>query len=222
MPAVFTATNRIDDGRAVIGAGGFRRLQPVGRPHRTRWAERRSTRRSARVVVDHHPMLTARLELTPSARYELTAGTGFDAVAAVSALTSEFAVDTEGFDADLVRAHAAAAAQLDPAAGGLVRAALVRDPAGAGRVVVVIHHLGVDAVSWQAIIEDLIVAWAQRSAGHPYHLRAVGTSERAWMSALSARMTTRTDGAAEACWLARLPEHTRFPRSIAIGTGRTP
>ena len=31
-------------------------------------------------------------------------------------------------------------------------------------------------------------------------------------------MTTRTDGAAEAYWLARLPEHGS-PRSIAIGTG---
>ena len=41
----------------------FRRLQPVGRPHHTRWAGRRSTRRSAQVVVDHHPMLTAQLEL---------------------------------------------------------------------------------------------------------------------------------------------------------------
>ena len=69
---------------------------------------------------------------------ELTAGTGFGAVAAVSALTSEFAVDTRGFRWDLVDAHAAAAAQLDPAAGGLVRRRSSGDPAGAGprRVVI--------------------------------------------------------------------------------------
>lgn len=133
------------------------------------------------VVVDHHPMLTARLELTPSARYELTAGTGFDAVAAVSALTSRIRRGHRGFS---MRTWSVLTPRprdsIRPPVGWSAR----RSSRTGGRVVVVIHHLGVDAVSWQAIIEDLIVAWAQRSAGASLpsagrrHLRA-GLDERA-------------------------------------------
>ncbi|QFZ21531.1 non-ribosomal peptide synthetase [Saccharothrix syringae] len=52
-------------------------------------------------------------------------------------------------------------ASLDPRAGELVRVALVRTPAGEpDRLVVVLHHLVVDGVSWRVLLPDLHAACA--------------------------------------------------------------
>lgn len=96
----------------------------------------------------------------------MLAGNDFDADAAVITVVSAHPVGTEGFDADLIAAHSQAASRLDPAQARLVQVTLVTGADDAGRIVVVIHHLGVDAVSWQAIIEDLMTLWAQHEAGH--------------------------------------------------------
>ena len=40
--------------------------------------------------------------------------------------------------------------------------------------------LGVDAVSWRVIIEDLLTAWAQHQGGQAYSLRPEVTSARAF------------------------------------------
>ncbi|MGM1059511.1 amino acid adenylation domain-containing protein [Saccharothrix sp. Mg75] len=65
------------------------------------------------------------------------------------------------------------AASLDPRTGDLVRVALVRTPADApDRLVVVVHHLVVDGVSWRVLLPDLRTA----CAGGP--LAPAGTSWR--------------------------------------------
>ncbi|MFT7834524.1 amino acid adenylation domain-containing protein [Saccharothrix sp. BKS2] len=65
------------------------------------------------------------------------------------------------------------AASLDPRAGELTRVALVRTPAGEpDRLVVVLHHLVVDGVSWRVLLPDLHAACAGAE------LAPVGTSWR--------------------------------------------
>ncbi|MEZ5210150.1 MAG: non-ribosomal peptide synthase/polyketide synthase [Gordonia sp. (in: high G+C Gram-positive bacteria)] len=157
-------------------------------------------------VVAAHPMLSAALIQDETGAWHLTAGTGFVAAEAVTVIESGSPVGTAGFDDDLVRAHALAAGRLDPARGRLVQTAVVTDPAGAGRVVVVIHHLGVDAVSWRIIVEDLVVLWAQRSAGEPAQVRPVTVSERAWMHALASRVDDHRGEIAY--WADRVPART--------------
>ncbi|EGD53199.1 non-ribosomal peptide synthetase, partial [Gordonia neofelifaecis] len=165
-------------------------------------------------VVRVHPMLSAQLSKVPAendaadndaADWALVTGTPFDAQAAVAHIAADAPLGSERFDDALRAAHAGAAGRLDPATGSLVQAVHVTDPTGAGRVVVVIHHLGVDAVSWQAIIEDLVTGWAQLSAGEPIALRPEGTSARAWAGALADQAQSRT-GELD-YWLTRLPEH---------------
>ncbi|EUA20701.1 condensation domain protein [Mycobacterium xenopi 4042] len=39
--------------------------------------------------------------------------------------------------------------------------------ADAGQLVLVIHHLVVDAVSWRILLEDLNTAWFQHRSGQP-------------------------------------------------------
>ncbi|WP_433725976.1 amino acid adenylation domain-containing protein [Nocardia sp. CA-129566] len=83
------------------------------------------------------------------------------------------------------QALAAAVQRLDPVGG--VMAALTWLDGGAevsGRLVIVLHHLVCDAVSWRILLPDLMSAWAQADAsGEPYLLE-VGTSVRTWADAL--------------------------------------
>ena len=56
--------------------------------------------------------------------------------------------------------------------------------ASAGQLVLIIHHLAVDAVSWRILLEDLNIAWAQHHSGQPVALPAAGTSFARWSSLL--------------------------------------
>ncbi|MGW9266472.1 amino acid adenylation domain-containing protein, partial [Gordonia terrae] len=160
-------------------------------------------------VVDAHPMLTATLAQTEDG-WRSTVGNAFDGASAVIEVSSVAAVGTDEFDSDVRTAFGAVSATLDPEAGQLVRAALIRDRDGVGRVLLVIHHLGVDAVSWPILIEDLITGWAQLSDGRDIELRAEQTSARAWTDALAAR--TESWHEQRDHWLEQLP-----PRPTPLG-----
>ena len=81
-----------------------------------------------------------------------------------------------------------ARSRLDPAAGVMLSALWV---ASAGELVVIIHHLAVDAVSWRILLEDLNIAWAQHHAGQPVALLVGGTSFARWSSLLAERAHAR-------------------------------
>ena len=53
------------------------------------------------------------------------------------------------------------------------------------QLVLIIHHLAVDAVSWRILLEDLNIAWAQHHNGQPVALPAGGTSFQRWASLLA-------------------------------------
>ncbi|MGH3580820.1 MAG: condensation domain-containing protein, partial [Mycobacterium sp.] len=76
----------------------------------------------------------------------------------------------------------AARARLDPAAGSMLSALWVT---GTGQLVVIVHHLAVDAVSWRILLEDINIAWGQHHAGQPVELPAGGTSFQRWAAVLA-------------------------------------
>ena len=76
----------------------------------------------------------------------------------------------------------AARSRLNPAAGVMLSALWV---ASTGQLVLIIHHLAVDAVSWRIVLEDLNIAWAQHHSGQPMALPATGTSFARWASLLA-------------------------------------
>ncbi|OBG81540.1 non-ribosomal peptide synthetase [Mycobacterium sp. E802] len=76
----------------------------------------------------------------------------------------------------------AARSRLNPAAGEMVSALWVPHT---GALVLMIHHLAVDAVSWRILLEDLNIAWAQHRSGQAIELPAVGTSFARWSSVLN-------------------------------------
>jgi amino acid adenylation domain-containing protein/non-ribosomal peptide synthase protein (TIGR01720 family) len=64
--------------------------------------------------------------------------------------------------------------------GPLIRAALVDLPDASQRLLLVIHHLVVDGVSWRILLEDLQTAYQQLSAGTPLRLPAKTTAFKDW------------------------------------------
>ncbi|HTX95679.1 MAG TPA: amino acid adenylation domain-containing protein, partial [Mycobacterium sp.] len=76
----------------------------------------------------------------------------------------------------------AARSRLNPSAGVMLSALWV---ASTGRLVVIIHHLAVDGVSWRILLEDLNIAWAQHHSGQQVALPVGGTSFARWSKLLA-------------------------------------
>lgn len=124
-------------------------------------------------LLDRHPMLRSRLVVDDAGRWSLMV----PEPGSVHATACLRAVDEWSDDA-LV----AARSRLRPATGAMVSALWV---AGARQLVLIIHHLAVDGVSWRILLGDLITAWAQHSHGQPVVLPEEATSFRRWASVLS-------------------------------------
>jgi non-ribosomal peptide synthase protein (TIGR01720 family) len=87
---------------------------------------------------------------------------------------------------EVVLAEAGSArGRLDPCAGVMVQVVWFDAGVGVpGRVLLVLHHLVVDGVSWRVLLSDLAVAWGAVSAGRGVELAPVGTSFRGWAGLL--------------------------------------
>jgi len=70
--------------------------------------------------------------------------------------------------------------------GPLLRATLFRMGGASDRLLLVVHHLVVDGVSWRILVEDLMTAYRQLSEGDAIQLPPKTTSFRHWSERLSA------------------------------------
>ncbi|MGW2677748.1 amino acid adenylation domain-containing protein [Streptomyces sp. NPDC001436] len=78
----------------------------------------------------------------------------------------------------------AATGRLDPEAGTMADFVWFAADSGEGRLLIVLHHLVVDGVSWRILMSDLAEAWQAVRSGRTPELPAVGTSARRWSAAL--------------------------------------
>ncbi|MBN9635620.1 MAG: AMP-binding protein, partial [Actinobacteria bacterium] len=78
-------------------------------------------------------------------------------------------------------AVAAARGRLNPSAGVMVSGLWV---GATEQLVLMVHHLAVDGVSWRILLEDINIAWAQHRAGQPVELTTTGTSFQRWAALL--------------------------------------
>src|SRR5262249_24803610 len=96
-------------------------------------------------------------------------------------------LDAAGCEACICEHARAAESRLAPAAGVLVQA--VWFDAGAqrsGRLLLTIHHLAVDGVSWRILVPELAAAWSAVAGGGEPALTTRGTSFRRWAQWLAA------------------------------------
>ncbi|WPO00380.1 non-ribosomal peptide synthetase [Pseudomonas sp. MUP55] len=73
---------------------------------------------------------------------------------------------------------------LDLNAGPLLRAVLVQLADGSQRLLLVIHHLVIDGVSWRILLEDLQSSYQQLAQGAAVQLPAKTSATRAWAERL--------------------------------------
>ncbi|MFD3523904.1 amino acid adenylation domain-containing protein [Streptomyces sp. NPDC058653] len=71
--------------------------------------------------------------------------------------------------------------RLAPDDGVMLRAVWRRE---ARQLVLAVHHVVVDGVSWRILMDDLATAWRQLTSGVPVELPPVGTSFRRWTQLL--------------------------------------
>ncbi|MFE7313382.1 amino acid adenylation domain-containing protein [Streptomyces sp. NPDC057555] len=151
------------------------------------------------LLLDHHDMLRLRVTATPGGR------PGLEVLpqGAVSARTRLTRVDIAGLagartDALVAEAAEAARLRLRPGTGGVLEAVWYdAGPDRPGRLLLVVHHLAVDAVSWRTLTADLAAAWHVVTAGadgDSAPLPPVCTSYRRWAELLvaEARSAERT------------------------------
>ncbi len=136
-------------------------------------------------VADRHDLLRARawceerrwrLEVRPAGAVRASGWLRRVAVAGLDPAARREAVAAAG---------AAATARLDPAAGVMAQAVWFdAGPRERGWLLIVIHHLAVDGVSWRILLPDLAAAWQAEG------LEPVPVSFRRWAGLLAARRPT--------------------------------
>jgi amino acid adenylation domain-containing protein/non-ribosomal peptide synthase protein (TIGR01720 family) len=105
------------------------------------------------------------------------------------------------------QAFTAVQASLNLTHGPLLRAALIpATPAMVGRLLLVIHHLAVDRVSWNILLDDLQSVYTQLSQGKPPWL-APATDFLAWAEALQQAVHSERFRQERTYWLAASRAH---------------
>ncbi|MFD0417377.1 amino acid adenylation domain-containing protein [Streptomyces sp. NPDC127108] len=120
-------------------------------------------------LVGHHPMLRAKLVRGDRWSFDIPEA----APAPVTWQESGLPVD---------ECVALATDGLDPEDGVMLRAVWRR---AERQLVVVVHHVVIDGVSWRILMEDLATAWRRLGEGAPIELPPVGTSFRRWTQLLA-------------------------------------
>ncbi|KPY89750.1 Pyoverdine sidechain peptide synthetase II, D-Asp-L-Thr component, partial [Pseudomonas syringae pv. tomato] len=111
---------------------------------------------------------------------------------------------------------------LDLKNGPLLRAVLVNLPHGEQRLLLVIHHLAVDGVSWRVLLEDLQQAYVALTKGQPVALAAKTTSLKRWAEQLQQYATGAVLTAERDYWLRALQgDDQPLPRDKPEGSMRT-
>ncbi|WNG29291.1 amino acid adenylation domain-containing protein [Cystobacter fuscus] len=103
--------------------------------------------------------------------------------------------------------------------GPLLRAVLFHLGGGrSGRLLLVLHHLVVDGVSWRILLEDLLTAYSRLALGAAPELPPKTTSFQAWARGLSEHARSEALEAERSWWLARpWSRVTRLPVDVSGG-----
>ncbi|MFJ6694630.1 amino acid adenylation domain-containing protein [Streptomyces sp. NPDC091272] len=171
--------------------------------------------RAVQAVLDRHDALRLRLTVPVAGLWSpQTLPQG--AVRASDVVSRVQTAPGEGRDEALAAQVQAARARLRPEDGLMVQAVLLDEGDGrAGRLLLVIHHLAVDGVSWRILLPDLRDAWNAVSEGRDVQLDPVGTSYRRWTKTLSEQART-------AARVAELPLWTQQSAADEVHLGQRP
>ena len=131
-------------------------------------------------LAERHDALRLRFRQTPGAGWQQECGPA--AGSAVAACVDLAALPPRRWRQALASAAAQAQAALGLEHGPLLRALLLRGPAACGdRLLLVVHHLAVDGVSWRLLLADVEAGCTAAAMAEP-----PGTSFKEWAERLQA------------------------------------
>ncbi|MEU4198970.1 amino acid adenylation domain-containing protein [Streptomyces sp. NPDC026294] len=155
-------------------------------------------------VLDTHAMLRAKVTGGPEPALHVAPRGAVDAAALVSRVDATHVPD-DGLDGAADRAAREAVRRLAPADGVLVQAVwLDAGPARTGRLVLAVHHLVVDGVSWRILVPDLQAACEAVAADREPDLDPVGTTFAQWSALLAEQAADPARTAELEHWIALL------------------
>ncbi|MCA9715211.1 MAG: amino acid adenylation domain-containing protein [Myxococcales bacterium] len=130
----------------------------------------------------HHDALRLRFTRGPDGAWAQECLEAVDDVEVVIEEVSDAAaLDEAERAAAIERVAIGLRSSLDVSRGPLVKAAIVYFASDAPcRLLLTVHHLVVDAVSWQLLLPDLLAVYRQLAAGEPVSLPAKTTSFKRW------------------------------------------
>ena len=139
--------------------------------------------RALQAVLDHHDALRLRVETASGSLVIPPPGPA--RAETCFRRCSVHGLEDEARNALMLKEAQAAQARLAPENGSIVQAVWFdMGPQRAGKMLLTVHHLAVDAVSWNILIPDLTTAWQAFAAGRSPVLAAAGTSFRQWSEQL--------------------------------------
>ncbi|MFD8637329.1 amino acid adenylation domain-containing protein, partial [Streptomyces sp. NPDC059656] len=132
-------------------------------------------------VVDRHGALRLGVTVGPEGRLCTVGEPGSVDVSRLYRTVDVAGSDESARVAIMAEAAREAAGQLDPATSAMLRAVRF-DTGGAApdRLLLCVHHLAVDGVSWRILTADLATAWEAAVAGRPLPAADEEVSFRAW------------------------------------------
>ncbi|MEV5243627.1 amino acid adenylation domain-containing protein, partial [Streptomyces cinnamoneus] len=157
-------------------------------------------------LVDHHDALRMRLSRPEGGSWDMD----IRPQGAVACQDVVRRVETAGIHGDELRTLTAeetrtAQEGLDPDSGVMLQAVWFdAGPSTAGRLLLMVHHLVVDGVSWRILLPDLATAYEAVTAGRTPDLEPVGTSFRTWAQGLVEAATSEERTAELDIWTSML------------------
>ncbi|MEU6173220.1 non-ribosomal peptide synthase/polyketide synthase [Streptantibioticus parmotrematis] len=139
-------------------------------------------RQAALALVDRHPALRTRFLHTDGTWRQEVVDQAPDGVFTRHDVAG---LDPAALEAEVQRRTDDAQASLAPTEGRVVRVLFFdRGAKDAGQLVVTVHHLAVDGVSWRILLADLETAYRAFEAGRTAELPPAGTSYGHWATRL--------------------------------------
>ncbi|MFI6320155.1 amino acid adenylation domain-containing protein [Nonomuraea sp. NPDC050556] len=163
---------------------GFNQSVAVRLP---RGIRREDLETALRAVVDHHESLRQRLTVAPDGQWSFNVRPVGEPALDDLLTRVDLAGATDERIAATTEEHALAARDRLAPRDGLPLQAVWFDYGQdrAGRLLLVVHHLSTDVVSWRILLPDLALAWRQAAAGNAPQLDPVPTPARTWARGLA-------------------------------------
>ncbi|WP_437832128.1 amino acid adenylation domain-containing protein [Sorangium sp. So ce1153] len=172
---------------------------------------------AVQATAEHHGALRLRFTREADGWRQRHGGSAAEAVARVE-LVDLADLPAEAQPAALARAAGEHQARLDLAEGPLLRAVLFElGPDRPGRLLLIAHHLVVDAVSWRILIEDLQTAYQQHHGGEAIQLPDETLSYGAWARRLCAHARSEEVARQAEAWLAASRPTAALPADDPAG-----